>query len=405
MATVNQFIDAAKAHTGKTYLFGAKGPDKFDCSGLITFALAAVGVAFPHGSFNQIAATTALPVEEAITTAGALLYRPGHIAISLGDGTTFEARNPDHKIGSFSAHGRGWTKAGVIPALKTEENNKMYNPVAGRVSSRYGWRTLSGVRNFHAGLDIAAPLGSPVRAMFAGVVDVAVGDRVHDRTAAQVKNRGKAAIAPHRSGNGVRVRGYNVGAEVYGHIRPIVRKGDHVEAGQILGHIDLSGNTTGPHVHLEIWSDADNHNSHINPELTFRRDGVTPGVDAVAPPKEKPVTPAKPAGPNATVRARLKKMGLPETVEGVKTYQRAHGLYPDGDWGGVTDRMYLWVVSLQSELNRWKAVSPKLYVDGYRGRRTVRGENQVIARNAHLVGRTLTSLYRYLGIPEPTKRP
>ena len=44
-------------------------------------------------------------------------YRPGHIAISLGNGKTMEARGKDYGVGVFSAQNRGWTAGGLIPEL------------------------------------------------------------------------------------------------------------------------------------------------------------------------------------------------------------------------------------------------------------------------------------------------
>ena len=143
----------------------------------------------------------------------------------------------------------------------------------------------------------------------------------------------------------------------------------------------------------------------VQEELDGPNDGVTvtqkEPLELAPKPTPAPSTPVL----SATVKARLKRMGLPQNAEGVKTFQRAHDLYPDGEWGGVTDTYWRWVETLQTKLNQWKAVNPKLYVDGFRGRKTTIAEDAVIARNRGLVGSTRASLYRYLGIPEPAKRP
>ena len=137
----------------------------------------------------------------------------------------------------------------------------------------------------------------------------------------------------------------------------------------------------------------------VQEELDGPKDGAT--VTQKKPPAPAPSTPAL----SATVKARLKRMGLPQNAEGVKTFQRAHDLYSDGEWDKVTDTYWRWVETLQTKLNQWKAVNPKLYVDGFRGRKTTIAEDAVIARNRGLVGSTRAALYRYLGIPEPAKRP
>ncbi|MCU0695563.1 MAG: peptidoglycan-binding protein [Myxococcaceae bacterium] len=121
--TTQEFLWNALGQQGKSYVFGAEtnlndpNPQTFDCSELVEWAAARAGVRFPDGSAAQIDAARPMSVEEALRTPGALLYRPGHIAISLGDGRTIEARGRRYGVGIFSAEGRGWTRAGTIPGL------------------------------------------------------------------------------------------------------------------------------------------------------------------------------------------------------------------------------------------------------------------------------------------------
>lgn len=122
MSTPNDLIAAMRRYEDEEYVWGGKDPKRdggLDCSGIITLAMKDVGVDFPHGSWFQIneGIVKKLSVGDAIHTRGALLYRPGHVAISQGDGTTYEARNERQDIGSFSAQGRGWTRAGLLPVI------------------------------------------------------------------------------------------------------------------------------------------------------------------------------------------------------------------------------------------------------------------------------------------------
>jgi cell wall-associated NlpC family hydrolase len=118
------FLREALSQNGKPYVFGAEAsptnanPKALDCSELVEWASTRAGVPFPDGSANQIDAARPLSVEQALRTPGALLYRPGHIAISLGDGRTIEARNRKAGVGIFDANNRGWTRAGTIPGLE-----------------------------------------------------------------------------------------------------------------------------------------------------------------------------------------------------------------------------------------------------------------------------------------------
>ncbi len=125
--TTQEFLWHALGQQGKPYVFGAEAnpsndnPRAFDCSELIEWAARRAGVNFPDGSAAQIGATTPMSVEEALRTPGALLFRagnPNHIAISLGDGRTMEARGRRYGVGIFeNAADRTWTRAGTIPGL------------------------------------------------------------------------------------------------------------------------------------------------------------------------------------------------------------------------------------------------------------------------------------------------
>lgn len=125
------FVRAALAQTGKPYKWGGAGPGSFDCSHLVAYAARQVGVNLPAPVASQSLAIVNgggyIPVEQAIRTRGAVLWRgtPGrngstdHIVISLGDGTTIEARGRAFPIGSYSAtKGRDpWTGGGLIPGI------------------------------------------------------------------------------------------------------------------------------------------------------------------------------------------------------------------------------------------------------------------------------------------------
>jgi hypothetical protein len=385
MATAADLIAAAETYTHLPYRYGGKGPDAYDCSGLITRALADIGLSFPHGSANQIAATTSLPIAEAITTAGALLYRPGHIAISRGDGTTIEARNPTQGIGNFSAHGREWTRAGTIPALTTERTSGMQNPAAGRVSSEFGKRApIPGVTTtgFHAGIDIANKTGTPIYAAYAGLV-VAAGWN----------------IVRGRSGNGILIENPDGERQYYGHLSRIdVRAGQKVAKGQQIGLMGATGNVTGPHLHFETWNRA---GTPVNPRIHFEWHGVTPGVGAPAAPTPAPA-PAPAQWPDADLRVDG-DLG-PDTIRAWQTLMHAIGRYRgaiDGIAGRVTARaMQEWLHSLGHYRGRVDAVFGPLSVkalqsflrakglytgllDGKRGPMTVKAEQAYLNQQRH----------------------
>ena len=99
------------------------------------------------------------------------------------------------------------------------------------VSSEFGWRSWSGT--FHTGIDLAASSGSPIYACAAGTVQY-VG---------WYGGGGQTVIINH--GNGVRT--------MYEHMSGYaVSQGQQVSAGQVVGYVGSTGNSTGPHLHLNV---------------------------------------------------------------------------------------------------------------------------------------------------------
>lgn len=108
-------------------------------------------------------------------------------------------------------------------------------PVAGVVTSVFGSRPdpIRGGEQFHTGIDIYTPVGTPVRAVLKGRV----------RVARRMKRYGKTVIISHRNGL----------ETLYAHnSRICVRRGQKVKTGQIIGCSGASGRVTGPHVHYEV---------------------------------------------------------------------------------------------------------------------------------------------------------
>lgn len=118
-----RMVQVALAQRGKPYQWGASGPNAFDCSGLVQYATTAAGRPLPKPSAAQAAraasAGTSIPVATALRTRGALLFRIGvtefnHVAISLGNGSTVEARGNAYGCGVFGgAASQQWTSAAI----------------------------------------------------------------------------------------------------------------------------------------------------------------------------------------------------------------------------------------------------------------------------------------------------
>jgi murein DD-endopeptidase MepM/ murein hydrolase activator NlpD len=100
------------------------------------------------------------------------------------------------------------------------------------VTSEYGIRALGGLE-FHPGIDYKAPLGTPIYAVDDGKVVVAKND---------AEGYGLYVVIEHSN--------Y---CTLYAHMKALeVKVGQSIKAGQIIGHIGLTGMTTGAHLHFEI---------------------------------------------------------------------------------------------------------------------------------------------------------
>ncbi len=110
-------------------------------------------------------------------------------------------------------------------------------PVAeGYIGSGFGTRTdpINGSVEHHLGLDFDAPLGSAIHAVADGVVTF-VGER-----------SGYGNVVEIDHGNGYMTR--------YAHNRENVASvGERVHAGQIIARVGMTGRSTGPHCHFEVW--------------------------------------------------------------------------------------------------------------------------------------------------------
>lgn len=113
-------------------------------------------------------------------------------------------------------------------------------PVEGaRVSSEFGMRDhpILNQRKLHRGIDLAAPKGAEVRAIWNGIV-----------VKSKSSHGGYGRIVVIESGKR-RV--------LYAHLsKRLVREGDAVVAGDVVGLVGSSGAATGPHLHLGIFGDG-----------------------------------------------------------------------------------------------------------------------------------------------------
>ena len=98
-------VNTALAQVGDPYVWGAAGPDAFDCSGLTQYAYAAAGVALPHSSSMQSQMGT--PVSRDQLQPGDLVffYSPvSHVGMYIGNGMIVHAANPGTGVVTSPLH-------------------------------------------------------------------------------------------------------------------------------------------------------------------------------------------------------------------------------------------------------------------------------------------------------------
>jgi murein DD-endopeptidase MepM/ murein hydrolase activator NlpD len=136
----------------------------------------------------------------------------------------------------------------IAPAAPAARQPAWVRPDVGPLTSGYGYRPALG--DFHPGIDLAGPYGSPIRAAAAG----------------------RIVYAGPAGGFGQVIRIAHPGGivTVYGHMCRILRRSGHVRAGDVIALEGSEGHSTGPHLHFEVVV----HGSRVNPLTFLRRHGV-----------------------------------------------------------------------------------------------------------------------------------
>jgi len=132
----------------------------------------------------------------------------------------------------------------VPDVVFTGEPGEVGWPCSGTVTSGFGWRVhpITGVRHFHTGIDIANKEGTEVKSAAAGVV-------IWTGWAGGYGNRVVMDHGPFRT--------------AYAHLKQVlVRPGDELKGGDVIGLMGSTGRSTGPHLHFEVMVDG----RYVDPE-------------------------------------------------------------------------------------------------------------------------------------------
>lgn len=125
-------------------------------------------------------------------------------------------------------------------------------PVRGKITSRFGSREhpLTKSDSFHSGIDISVPEGTPIRATASGIVVYSGWSY----------GKGNTVVIEH---------GHSF-TTLYAHNKKnLVTVGQRVKRGDVIAISGSSGDTTGPHVHYEVWKNG----RPVNPERYLAWEG------------------------------------------------------------------------------------------------------------------------------------
>jgi murein DD-endopeptidase MepM/ murein hydrolase activator NlpD len=147
--------------------------------------------------------------------------------IDTGERGLFQRAEPSPTV-SFQTHS---SENQISSAVGKKSESGFVWPVSeGSISSFFGKRK----RDFHDGIDIRVNYGSPIFAAKNGEIIY---------SSHKIKGYGNMIVIKHDDGM----------ATVYAHNRKnLVKRGDHVTQGQIVGFVGATGKATGPHLHFEV---------------------------------------------------------------------------------------------------------------------------------------------------------
>ena len=130
---------------------------------------------------------------------------------------------------------RAFHKSSNASSNEGRSNDVSDLPVSGVISSPRGWRRdpINGESRYHAGTDIAAPMGTPIRAIAEGRVVESGSKSGYGNTVVIETGDGRKMLYAHNNQN-------------------FVRAGDWVSRGDTIAEVGSTGRATGPHVHFEV---------------------------------------------------------------------------------------------------------------------------------------------------------
>lgn len=278
---VNKAISVAREQIGKPYVWGATGPNSFDCSGFMYYIMKEAGI--------QEGRRTALGYYNESTQVTRDQIQPGdfvfwndltgnkhssvyHVGMYVGNGEVIDCSTDHGGVGTrnlddlqdsakrkftfgryapLAGSGSGIASSGcVLPGATVSSDFIWPVPSSSTISSPFGMRVhpVDGVKKMHSGIDIPAPEGTDIVASKSGVVEVSEYQSGY----------GNVIYIKHDDGSQTR----------YAHnTKNLVKVGDVVTQGQHIADMGSTGKSTGSHLHFEIRIDgeAKNPSDYVKP--------------------------------------------------------------------------------------------------------------------------------------------
>jgi murein DD-endopeptidase MepM/ murein hydrolase activator NlpD len=198
------------------------------------------------GEIEYARDTIAAEARELLVTRGALQGRQAELVAARGDRETALAKVRRHEteldgdveaIQGKIAEELAATGSMPLPlgAIKPGSGSMIW-PVDGPIASGFGPRTIEGHYEYHPGIDIAVPEGTPIRAALTGTV-------AFTESEAESGGYGNYTCIDH--GGGL--------STCYAHQSAFaVSPGQQVQQGEVIGYSGCTGYCLGPHVHFEV---------------------------------------------------------------------------------------------------------------------------------------------------------
>jgi murein DD-endopeptidase MepM/ murein hydrolase activator NlpD len=261
------------------------------------------------------------PIEAVQVDISSREQKPGFAPVIPQENIAAPAQlNLGEQFGSLnisSTQGISWTptEQTVVPPLPSYLNQKLLRPfsriglqnvkfayplaIPSPITSLFGWRIhpISGNAKMHTGTDIAAPEGTPVLAAMAG----------------------KVLLADYLGGYGLTIAlEHSDGTQqtLYGHLSEIfVKPGELIQQGAVIGRVGSTGNSTGPHLHLEFRQLTDAGWMAIDPgtQLEASMKDLTQALKTNSKPQTIGLKPALPemGKPSPALKLEVPSLSIP----------------------------------------------------------------------------------------------